>query len=298
MIKELKLKYPSEFNGEEYLTITSILSPFYFEKYDGFGMLQIRQEIQVAGNRDGMVKGNSLYGGRIVSVEGKFHCHTRSELLRLRGQLEYAISLGQYGYREPRDMIIVLDDDDLTELTTNFFLHNDPDFSYNKGERHFGSFRFDLACESGVFTETTEQIEIIPIYSTFFGFPLPFPIPFTLGNSNQTMVKPYNKGNEQAETIIQFTKKVTNPNVKNKKTGQSFTITETIEDGDEMLVDSLNNTVLLKRVGEITYSNITTKFLGTWIKLAPGENEIIFTGQNTNSQTTLNIKWFNSYIGI
>lgn len=298
MIKELKIKYPSEFNGEEYLSITSKLSPFYFEKYEGFGMAQIRQEARFAGNSDGLVKGNSLYGGRILSVEGNFHAKTRTELLELRGQLEYALSLGQLGSREPREMIIILDNDTEDELSIDVFLNSDPDFAYNKGERHFGAFRFEMASEDVLFTSTAENSQIIPIYSSLFGFPIVFPIPFTLGNTSATITNQVNNGNTPADTIFEFTNQVTNPNINNKTNGQSFTVTEVVNEGDEMIVDSLNESVLLKRSGDLSYTDITSKFIGQFIKLNPGENEIIFSGQNTNSDTTVTVKWSNSYIGI
>ena len=296
MIKEIKLKYPTTYNGEEYLSITGRLTSFYFEKLDGFGMPQVRQEVRMAGNMDGMVKGNSLYGGRVLSIEGGLHCATRNELLTLRSQLEYALSLGNVGNRGARSMRIILENGE--ELSVDVFLYSDPDFAYNKGERHFGSFRFDLGCESEIFTSINEHSEIIPIYNSLFGFPLPFPIPFTLGNLTNTLPIPVNSGNKEANTIFQFTAQVTNPSVKNTATGLGFTVTETINTGDEMLVDSENKSVLLKRVGELSYTNITNKFIGKWIVLIPGQNKIIFSGNNINSETNLTIKWFNSYIGI
>lgn len=310
MIRELKLQYPSSYNGDEFLTITSKLSSFCFDKLSGFEMPMIRRDVREAGNRDGAVLGLSLYGRRVLRIEGSFYARSRTELIELRNKLSYALSMGD-GERGARQMRIILDDDDFQEvrlLVTDVFLNSEPEFTFNKGERNFGKFRFELECESPFFRSLNLEDPVhnpdgwkreeLVIHSSFFGFPIGFPIEFTIGNGINTQGIIHNSGNAPAETIFTFSTSVTNPTVADTATKCSFTVLETINDGDVLIINSENKTVTLQKFGEATATSVLNKFVGEFIRLVPGNNTLVFSGNQVTEKTKVEIKWFDYYIGI
>ncbi len=127
------------------------------------------------------------------------------------------------------------------------------------------------------------------------GMSIPASIPYDLGEgSGPNGYGVTNAGNDYAEPIFHINGPFLSCVVTNITTGETFTITDTLQSDESIEINSINKTIL-KNGTENAYSTMTS---GNFWRLAPGYNVIQFTAVGEDVETILTINWRDSYIGI
>ena len=101
-----------------------------------------------------------------------------------------------------------------------------------------------------------------------------------------------NEGNFTANPTFTFAGPVTNPRVDNLTHDQSLSFTTTVADGDTLVVDTEQRTVLLNGTAS-RYS--TLDFGSDWIEFQPGINEIRYQAATTTT-TTMTTTWRSAWV--
>lgn len=103
-----------------------------------------------------------------------------------------------------------------------------------------------------------------------------------------------NLGSEVTDPIFMISGPADNVVVRNNTTGEEFTISQALVEGDELVVDVKNRTVVFNGV-----TNWYQYFTGDFWSLVPGENEIrFFVDGFVLDQTNLSITYRDAYGGI
>ena len=101
-----------------------------------------------------------------------------------------------------------------------------------------------------------------------------------------------NDGNFTASPTFTFTGPVSNPRVENLTHGQTLSFTITVADGDTLVVDTDQRTVLLNGTAS-RYS--TMDFGSNWVNFQPGVNEITYRASTTTT-TTMTTTWRSAWV--
>ena len=297
MIREIKIKYPQSLNSETHLSIMGSLSEFHWSNIEGLGLPEVRNDISIAGNRDGGLMGENYYGLRIISVEGYFHGHSKSDLIDAREKLSYALSLGN---REEREVVLIVDEDDGSTKTLfcNALVNKQPDMAVKAGQRQFGAFRFELVCSSPFFFggETIGELgaggyiqmfseEVLPYAGGGGQIPATIPFSFTAGSAEATTITTTSSGT--VTTKITIHANIENPSMVNETTGESFSVNGVFT--DNIIIE--NGTVKTA-----TGNNILSSFTGDFITLQEGENVLKLTGINPSAGSKAVVEWFDTFI--
>lgn len=127
------------------------------------------------------------------------------------------------------------------------------------------------------------------------GMSIPATIPFDLAEGEgPDGYGVTNAGNDYAEPIFLINGPFLSCVVTNVTTGETFTITDTLQSDESIEINSVDKTIL-KNETENAYSTMTS---GNFWRLAPGYNVIQFTAVGEDVDTLLTITWRDSYIGV
>lgn len=102
-----------------------------------------------------------------------------------------------------------------------------------------------------------------------------------------------NEGNERTEAVFRVDGAFTEATITNLNNSESFVISETVEDGDYVLVDCFNREVLLNGTTPIFNS-----LSGEFFSLLPGVNNIQFLAEGDNGNTLLTGTYRDAYNGM
>lgn len=109
-----------------------------------------------------------------------------------------------------------------------------------------------------------------------------------------TDVQVANLGTAGSSPTITLQGPVTNPTLRNMSTGGVITLNVTLGAGDFLVVDLANRTVLLNNATSV-YAAVD--FLATqWWEIAPGSNNIRWTGTGTTGATNALVRWRDAWI--
>lgn len=131
------------------------------------------------------------------------------------------------------------------------------------------------------------------------GATIPFPtIPLAIPQSDLTDEELNsiitNEGSESTDPIFTITGPGTGFTVTNATTGEEFTLTSTLLDGDYITIDVKNGTVIKNGT-----TNVYDEFDGDFITIEPGDNEFEFiVASDIDTATNLNVTYRHAYIGI
>lgn len=127
------------------------------------------------------------------------------------------------------------------------------------------------------------------------GTPIPTPVPIDFdGSGNAGGVEIQNSGDEDTPISFIISGPGTGFTVRNDTTQKQFRINYTINDGDEIVIDTKNRTVMLNG----TY-NIYSALEGYFWELAVGTNRIFFVADSgAGANTLLEMKWRDAYNGV
>lgn len=146
------------------------------------------------------------------------------------------------------------------------------------------------------FESQTLHSEVTPITVQKGGMPIPAAIPGPIGEGGGTPYTVVNAGGVYTRPSFEIHGPGTNFTVTNLDTGESFTLDTTLASNEVVTIDTETNEAL--KGSQNVYGLITRSPVGSWIRLKPGNNRIVFNAvTGFNSLTTLTIKWRDAYAG-
>lgn len=128
------------------------------------------------------------------------------------------------------------------------------------------------------------------------GMPIPAAIPGPIGEGGGTPYVVVNAGDTYSRPTFEIHGPGTNFTVTNLDTGESFRLNTTLASNEIAVIDTVSNTAV--KGSQNIFGLIDRDPVGSWIRLAPGNNRIVFsavTGPSTN--TLLTIGWRDTFSG-
>lgn len=125
------------------------------------------------------------------------------------------------------------------------------------------------------------------------GVDIPAEIPMSFESTELTPHIINNLGTENSEPTFTITGPGRKFIVRNQTTGEQFTITQSLGEGDYIVVRTDNPSVMLNGSTPI-YDSLS----GTFWTAQPGQNEVTFVAIGKGSNKTVTIEYFDAYIGI
>lgn len=119
------------------------------------------------------------------------------------------------------------------------------------------------------------------------GLAFPHGFPHGFGSASPGSIVANNAGNFPTRPVARINGPVTNPKLENVTADKHMQFTITIASGDYLLVDLADRTILLNGTAS-RYSTLSAA--SRWWELAPGNNQINFSGTSAGSPT-LQLEW-------
>jgi hypothetical protein len=142
------------------------------------------------------------------------------------------------------------------------------------------------------------QIQQIMVgFSGGFSFPLSFPISFGQVGSQKDIS---NSGNVETPVIIYFYGEVVDPTISNLTTDEDIIITETIDDGEILIIntDFGEKSVMVLSGGEYVNAFEYVDPDSVFWKLQPGGNTIKYTVTSEGENAQCRIYYYNRFTGV
>lgn len=140
---------------------------------------------------------------------------------------------------------------------------------------------------------SAQMIASAPATSAGFSFPLRFPLVFVPTAPNGQLVVT-NSGTTVTYPILRVQGPVFNPQITNFTTGQSLSLTYSLQTGEYLSVDTLNRTILLN--GESSRYSALDFLNSEWWGLVPGANDIRFNLGQFSIGAFLRLDWRDAWI--
>lgn len=138
--------------------------------------------------------------------------------------------------------------------------------------------------------------ETTPITVEKGGMAIPAPIPAPIGEGGGTPFTVVNAGDSYARPSFEIHGPGTNFEVTNLDTGESFLLNTTLASNEIVTIDTVTNDVL--KGSQNVFGLIERSPVGSWIRLRPGTNRIVFSAiAGSGLNTLLTIKWRDTYAG-
>lgn len=129
------------------------------------------------------------------------------------------------------------------------------------------------------------------------GMPIPAAIPAPIGEGGGNPFPITNAGDTHARPYFEIHGPGTNFFVQNLTTGELFRLQTTLGSNEIAIIDTVSN--VATKGDQNIFGLIERDPVGQWIRLQPGENEIVFGAiTGISDLTTLTIKWRDTYGGI
>lgn len=128
------------------------------------------------------------------------------------------------------------------------------------------------------------------------GMAIPAPIPGPIGAGGGSPYIINNPGDTFARPSFTIRGPGSNFLVQNLDTGESFRLVTTLTQNESAIIDTVTNEAV--KGNQNVYGLITRDPVGSWIRLQPGINRIVFSAiSGTNDVTKLTISWRDTYAG-
>lgn len=261
-------------------------SGFLFTKFSGFGFPEVRVDVQNRGNYHGAVLGMRKYGRRSMTIEGEIVGLSAADYENKRRALQQAL-----GYDSGLKTVIFNTRGGLS-VQADVIVSSALDLPYQAGKIIRGDFRIEFVAPYPYLVGETEKTETLDMFSGGGGA-IPAGVPFDMSTGGSGAVEITNAGNGDAYPTIEIHGAITNPNVTNETTGKSLSIVYDLADGDYIVVDMYNRTVLLNGS-----NNILQYASGDWWTLEPGVNSVKLTASANGENASADVIFRDAYLGI
>ena len=274
---------------------TSDIGYFVMPNIQGLEKPEIRLPSFVRPNTDGAVVPNQLYGGRLITLEGKVYANDISTYRSRRIALETATGIQRdtSGNLKPITLKFkTMDDISLqVEVYTRQLVFADEYLTH-------GKFKLDLFAPSLYLVgQTLLSSDIFVFFGG--GMEIPMAIPMSMNQSGSSVTELTNSGNVSSYPIYTLFGPLTNPTFTNLTTGKSFTLNYTLSSSSENItIDTIKRTVIYRPTQNGNPTNIRQYFSGDFVTLVPGVNQVKLSNSNYNNQAFCRVVWRDSYSGI
>lgn len=165
---------------------------------------------------------------------------------------------------------------------------------YNETEGEFCSCQFEIVLKA------EDPYYISPSTIAYYcgltqtgGFPIPMTIAAPLSSLTGNTIQIINGGDVPGKVVFKIANAVVNPTVTNITTGKSFTIAQTLIDGETITVyKDTTGQYVTKNTGASLYSYFT----GTIFDIVPGTNIIVFSATTYTATAVLEVDFTEKYL--
>lgn len=241
------------------------------------------------------VVSNSWYGARQLQIPGRVSGLTIAQHRLNRRSLQNALRIIKdlNGQALPILMTFQTDDDLFLQAEVHGQDGQQAVQFINKSLNHSGFVLNLVAPDHRFYSQSQQNVTVNLPSSSGLVYPVIYPVTYPAAIGGQATVN--NAGDENTPFVLTFYGPLTNPFIKNLTTGESFQVNLTLNSGDFLTIDMLNNTMVLNNI-----SNALSAFVlsNVWMELIPGDNVIQF-GSGMSSDSGYSILSFRSaYLGI
>lgn len=256
------------------------------EEIDGLGAADVRTSSFLFSGRDGGLVTDQFYGFRNLNISGKIVSETCDQHQIDRDLFMQATPIGST----------------FPVYVTNFVGQEfviycnviKPVLKYGVGGQ-ISDFLLQLTAGDPLFYSTDggdlQTAHITRVAQGGYVTPYILPVEWDSGSS-PTIVD--NNGNAIYYPTITLNDAAINPTITNQATGETFELTLTTVDGDEVVIDMLNRTVTLN--GSNIIGNKTEA--SVWWGLIVGDNPIVLDSDSAGDTVSADIVWRNGVTGI
>ena len=252
---------------------------------EGLALPKVRNSSFNWSGKDGGLSPESYFGMRFITLKGRVRGDTPTELAENRLALQNALA------SKIANLIITTDDGRRLSIDTKL-LDFDCDIIRTK---EIAPFRMDLLAPDPLIYDLSSldgnSVTIERNSSGGYVTPYILPVVWEAGTQPTNVI---NNGSKIIYPIITFTGEGSNPELRNNTTGKYFGVDFNLSDGDEVVVDMLNRTILLNGGSVVSYKSSGS----SWWGLEVGDNLCSLTTDAVDDTITAEVTWKTGYLGI
>lgn len=259
---------------------------YFLQSFKGLEMPQTRiVQYNLAGEHFGYFV-NALYGVRKFSFQGWVVGTSVTDFISKREALESALTI----LKGEQTLQIRLVNDRQIQIDA---ILEAIDFGLSEGYVVAAPFNLQFSASFPFLVSQNEYSNDVGLSSGGGGKVPPDTMPAGLASGSNGVIYAVNSGNAIYYPTARFSGPATNPAIRNNTLGKEIRLTVSLAAGEYIDVNFRRKTIA-DNLGRNRYD---TK-VGDWWYLQSGTNEIRFTADVYNSQSSLNFKWRDSYLGI
>lgn len=260
---------------------------FHIVGVTGLGAADIRTSSFLFSGRHGGLVTDQFLGFRTIAVNGIIGSETREQHQLDRQALLNAMPIGTTFpvYIKSFSGKTYRIDCSLTDVKMEY-----------KPRGFMSDFLLQLTAGDPYFYSTDggdEQTAIINRIIDNGGYVTPYVLPVVWDAGGAPTIVT-NSGDANYFPVITIRDEALNPSIANLATGESFELTLSLLDGDELVIDMYNRTVKLN--GSDVLGNKTDD--SVWWALLPGDNPIALNSDTSDDPVTAELVWRNGVRGI
>lgn len=267
---------------------------FVMPAISGLETPEIRLPSFVRPNVDGAVVPNQLYGGRLISFQGKVHATTVATHRLRRRQLIDASKINRDSLGVLRPLTLKFTTDDDIDLQVDVYTK-----SLVMPDKNMTNSTFKLDLFAPTLYLLGQQLKSFDIY--IFqggGWEVPSEVPLDMSVGGATTTNLENEGTVDSYPVYTLRGPLENPTFNNETNGQSFSLTYTLDSDGFIVIDTVNRTVVFYASEDDAPVNIRQYFSGDFVLLSPGANQVKFSNADFNNSGLISVVYRDSYSGI
>ena len=261
------------------------------KNWSGFSEIPIDHQLSKAPYQDGKTYIDTLFDPRILTVEFLIKGDNRQEVfdrrLTVTKQFNPKLGVGK----------IIWEQEDGTTYHLDCIPYT-PIFPDGQAQNKWYQVVIVQFLAPDPFWYDPTQIQQIMVgFSGGFSLPFSFPINFgTVG----TQIDVSNSGNVSTPVIIYLYGEVVDPVITNTTTGEAITISQTVSDGDILIINTAfgEKSSLLLSGGVYTNAFEYIDPDSTFWKLEPGSNTISYSVTSEGANAACRVYYFHRYSGV
>lgn len=281
-------------NTTQIHSYTGYPNVFVSPRIQGLEIPEVRLSTYSRPNADGGVVANQLYGGRLITLQGKVLADDIDTYRATRRNLESAVRIMRDDNGNTTPIILkftTMDDLELQiEVYTRSFVMPDTNVLASDFKVDFYSPDFYIQGQ-----ELHSQ-NLFVFQGGGMAIPMAIPLNMSVGASAVNVLQ--NNGNVEAFPIITFYGPLQDPTLTNETTGESLSIIHALSSGQLIVVDTKNHTVSYYATEGGSATNIRSELSGDFLTFAPGENSIKLTDAGGDPAGYVSMVWRDSFSGI
>jgi hypothetical protein len=257
--------------------------------FDGFEQGQVEIQSSKAPYQDGETYIDNLFAKKIITLEIALFGDNQQEVFDRRLIISRIFN-SRLGMGKLRLQQVTGSTYDIDVITKSIQFGSVTSKYHNKAI-------IELIAPNPFWYDPTQVESIMVGFSG--GFSFPFSFPFNLGTVGSE-IEVANSGNIETPIMIYFYGEVIDPVITNETTDEEIIITQTINDGDILIVNTAfgEKSALILSGGEYVNAFEYVDPDSTFWKLAPGSNTIKYTVTSEGANAQCRIYYYHRYSGV